>query len=119
MSSRNRTAGHNYERAIAECFQSLYEKEVLTSRNESRTKDANKIDLCNTDPLLIQCKLTKNLPPLEDLKTMKEYDEDGIPLIVWGRTKRAAKNMVKNGDYVIINIHDFLDLIERCREGEV
>jgi hypothetical protein len=92
---------------------------AVSSRSESRNKDNAGIDICNTDPLQIQCKLTKQLPDLSIFKRMSSYCEEAINLIVWGRTKRAAKNMVKDGDFVIMPLDDFIELINRTREGEI
>jgi hypothetical protein len=112
MANRNRTAGNKYELYIKDKFEYILGRDIKTSRNESRVKDAAGIDLCNTEPLQIQCKLQKQLPDLSIFKRMNEYNSKGINLIAWGRTKRANKNMVKEDDLVIIPLDDFIALCE-------
>lgn len=119
MSNRNRDAGHNYERQVLNKLQMLYTEKLVTARAESRNADAFGIDILGTGPIQVQCKLQKTLPDLTIFNKMKEYCQEAINVIVWGRTKRAEKNMIKNGDYVIMKLNDFVDLIDRCREGEV
>ena len=106
MSNRNRDAGNGYEREILNKIKFLF-PDILTSRNESRSLDAKKVDFCNTHPFNFQCKLQKQTPNVEILKQMPE----GKNVIVWGKTRRASVNMVKDGDYVIMKLDTFLDLI--------
>jgi len=104
---RNRTAGHRYELYIAKEFEYMLDKDVITSRLESRAKDNAGIDLCNTEPFQVQCKLTRQLPDLQVFKRMEAYNSKAINIIAWGRTKRANKNMVKEDDYIIMTLEDF------------
>ena len=113
MANRNRDSGNNYELYIAKVFKWILNRgNIVTSRSESRNKDAAGIDLCNTEPLQVQCKLQKQLPDLSIFDRMKSYDDKGINLIVWGKTRRASKNMVNTGDYVILPLPDFVALCE-------
>jgi len=59
MANRNRNAGHSWER---ECVKLLSEffPDVVTSRSESRRRDDQKVDLCYTDYLNVQCKTLKD-----------------------------------------------------------
>ena len=106
MSNRNRDAGNGYELKILNRIKFLF-PDILTSRNESRSMDAKKVDFCNTHPFNFQCKLQKQTPNVEILNQMPE----GKNVIVWGKTRRASVNMVKDGDYVIMKLDTFLDLI--------
>ncbi len=63
--SRNKNAGHGYERDCRDIFRNLGFVHVTTSRAESRNRDNQKIDLINKDeekngrlPYNIQCKCT-------------------------------------------------------------
>ena len=50
MANRNRNAGHKYELDILAKLKELF-PDIVTSRNESRSMDAKKVDFCNTKPL--------------------------------------------------------------------
>ncbi len=113
MPNRNRRAGNEYELFIAKEFEFILDRKIVTSRSESRAKDAAGIDLCNTEPFQIQCKLQKNLPDLEGIfESLNKYNPNSINIITWGRTKRANKNMVKEDDYIIMPLEDFRALCE-------
>ena len=105
-SSRNRTAGHRFELFIAELLRPIFPN-VLTSRNESRTKDAQKIDLCNTGDWQIQCKLTTNAPSVDILDQMPK----GKNVIIWGKVEKANVNFIHKETYVIMKLETFLPLI--------
>lgn len=65
--SRNKNAGHSYERTLRDIFRNLGFVHLVTSRSESKSRDANKIDLINSDehingrfPYNIQAKNSAN-----------------------------------------------------------
>jgi hypothetical protein len=118
MSLRNRNAGKAYELYIAKEFEYILDRKIVTSRAESRNRDNAGIDLCNTEPLQIQCKLTATLPKLDIFKRMNGYNDKSINMIVWGRTKRMKKYMVKDDDYVILPLEDFKALCEYLETKE-
>lgn len=107
MANRNRDAGHKFELDILSKLKDLFPG-ILTSRNESRTKDAQKIDFCNTDAYQFQAKLTKNFPGVDILDQMPE----GKNIIIWGKTEKAKTNFVKKGEYVIMKFETFKELIK-------
>ena len=106
MANRNRDAGNKYELWILDRIKGRFPN-VVTSRNESRIMDGKKVDCCNTDPFQFQCKLTQNTPNVDILDEMPE----GKNVIIWGKTKRKDVRMRKNGDYVIMKLDTFIDLI--------
>lgn len=75
MSNRNRTAGHNLEREIAEEFRQLGFTDCTTSRYSSREMDDQSVDLCGTEPFYIQTKRYKSAPSYHSvLKSMPQKD---------------------------------------------
>ena len=106
MPNRNRTAGNGYELEFIKKIKHIWENAV-SSRSESRSLDAAKVDVCNTPPFQFQCKLTQQTPNVNLLDEMPEGDN----VIVWGKTEKANKNFVKKGDYVIMKLETFIDLL--------
>ena len=104
--NRNRSAGNGYELKILNRIKFLF-PDILTSRNESRSMDAKKVDFCNTQPFNFQCKLTMNQPSVKILDQMPE----GKNVIIWGRVEKANRNFIKKDDYVIMKLDTFIDLI--------
>ena len=106
MSNRNRDAGNGYELVFLNKVKHIWPNAV-TSRSESRSLDAQKVDLCFTPPYKFQCKLQLNTPSVKLLDEMPGKDN----VIVWGKTVKANKNFVKKEDYVIMKLDTFIDLI--------
>lgn len=120
LGSRNRTAGHKWERDVAKLFRDMGFPHVVTSRSENRKRDADKIDLMNTDelengvfPWSIQCKTlntTATYPKL--LSEMKEL-KGAIKVVIHRQTKKSQKGkFVETGRYACLYLNDFLELVE-------
>jgi hypothetical protein len=107
---RNRTAGHSWER---ECCKLLRDKypEVVTSRSESRRRDDQKVDLCYTGTLNVQCKTNANrLDYVSILDEMPE-EEGQMNVIFEKKTVKTPKGrFVEEGRYVHMLMEDFLEL---------
>jgi hypothetical protein len=113
MANRNRSAGHSWER---ECVKLLSEffPDVVTSRSESRRRDDQKVDLCYTDYLNVQCKTLKDR--VDYISIIKEMPvEDGQLNVIFERkTKKSPKGkFVMQGKYVHMTLDDFINLIRK------
>lgn len=109
--SNNRNRGNNYEREIVNRFKQIGFDRACTSRAESRNMDAKKVDLCNIEPWRVQVKnLSKLVDYVKVLDSMPK-EEDGINVICHKKTRKRQKNFVVEGEYVIINLEDFFDLL--------
>lgn len=111
MANRNRTAGHNWE---LECQKLLlpFFPNTLTSRNESRTLDAQKVDLTHTDPFYFQCKTLATKADYH--KLLNEMPQtDNINVVLHRLTKKANTRFVKQGDYAILKLEDFIKLLKQ------
>lgn len=106
---RNRRAGHSYERQIAQELKLLGWEKAATSRAESRSRDAEGVDLVNTDPMNIQCKYTKNLNYAQVLSDMPE---DHNYNVIFHKKKRV-------GEYAILSKNDFLQIVEMLKNEGV
>jgi hypothetical protein len=104
--NRNRTAGHRFELIILQKLKSIFPK-ILTSRNESRAKDAQKIDFCNTGPYQLQAKLTMNFPGVNILDEMPE----GKNVLIWGKVEKVNTRFMQRGTYAIMDFELFKELI--------
>jgi len=124
-SSRNRTAGHKWERDCAKIFRLLGFPHVVTSRSENKKRDADKIDLMNTDefengifPYSIQCKtLTTTAPYGKLLKEMKDLGKGIMKVVLHQQTRKSTggKFMV-TGQYACLHMEDFIKLVKENRE---
>jgi hypothetical protein len=128
MATRNQTAGHNYERDVKNILNKIGFPHAVTSRSESRSRDNDKIDLCNRNeykngrlPFNIQCKsLTDH--ELESGKIEKvKYKEllaqiemlEGISNVVLHRhTVRKGTKFMVQGEYAFMHQKDFFQLVE-------
>lgn len=127
--SRNRVAGHNWERECAAMMREVGFSDCVTSRSCSRNRDNDKVDLINahegTDwddieskdtprlPLNVQCKVVKG--KVDYPKLISELDEcNGTKRtnIVFHKSveKDANGNFQPVGNYAILSLGKFLEL---------
>lgn len=103
MASRGKSArnkGNSFEREIMAFFKSLGFDKCKTSRNESKTRDDLKIDLCFTEPFNVQCKAHESIKPSVHEILFKEMpNENNYNLLFW---KRNGK-----GTIVAMSLDDF------------
>lgn len=122
----NRTAGHNFERECAQKMRTAGFMHTVCSRLESRSRDNEKVDLINKDervngrlPYNISCKnLTKQANFSALLKEMPKLD--GVTNVIFHKlTKKKAKGtFCQVGQYAILDMEDFLKMVQRIHEFE-
>ena len=120
-SSRNRVAGHNWERACAIKLREIGYEDVKTSRECSRLRDSQKVDLCNADedksgrlPFNFQCKtLNSSAPYHRLLKELEEYNgRKQINAVIHKMTKKSPSGRFDAiGEYAIMNLDDFYRIL--------
>jgi len=111
--SRNRSAGNGFERECVQILKEFYPK-CVTSRAESRNRDNQKVDLCYTGFLNVQCKnYSKILKYPEIIDEMPV--EEGQMNVIFDRQTRKNKSgrFMKEGEYVHMRLEDFLELIRK------
>lgn len=83
--------GNRFELAVARALRQFF-PEVGTARNNDRNLDAQKVDLVNTYPFLIQCKhVERGLDPFKTLDEMPEWDYQ-YKVLLW--KKNFKKTLV-------------------------
>jgi hypothetical protein len=120
MSSRNRSAGHGWELEMARFFRELGFPHVVTTRSESRSRDASKVDLMNkeerTNGQFVFNVQAKNM--VGHVKYAKLLDEmpkeDGIINVVAHKQtqKNESGRFMGRGKYIIMNMDDFKSIVE-------
>ena len=114
--SRNRTAGNNYE-----LFHVHKLKEVgyqaASSRLESRSLDAQKVDIVSDCPFYIQCKLTQNTP---NIKEIFDAMPDGkFKVIAHGKTIKKKTRIFKEADYIYMEADTFYKLLKLIKDNNL
>jgi|TARA_R110002096_G_scaffold232252_5_gene422110 hypothetical protein len=113
MANRNRRAGHSWER---ECVKILIEffPDVVTSRAESRNRDDQKVDLCYTGFLNVQCKTLKDRVNYVEVLSEMPDEEGQMNVIFDKKTRKTPKGrFVTEGIYVHLKLEDFVELIRK------
>lgn len=111
MASKGRSAkqkGHDYERKIRnELLEFKFFPDCETSRNESRKKDGEKVDLCYTDPFNIQCKAQEKMGLVHNI--LNSMPEDGNINVVFDKRnyKGEVVSMTKEDFYRILKALGF------------
>lgn len=122
---RNRSAGNGWERELAELFRSIGFVHVVTTRSESRTRDAQKIDLMNRNegvngrlPYNVQAKNTTN--HLKYGKILSELPNNSgvINVILHKQTEKNGTRFVCKDKFAIMKLDDFIALIKKVKEYE-
>ena len=128
-SSRNRAAGHSWERRCAIILRELGYEDVKTSRECSRLRDSQKVDLCNADedksgrlPYNIQCKTLNSSAPYHRL--LKELEEHNgrrqVNVVVHKMTKKTTGGRFDGiGEYAIMNLDDFYRILKLLRVNDL
>lgn len=115
---RNRRAGHGWERQLAELFREIGFPHVVTSRSESRSRDAQKVDLINKDELIngrfpfnVQAKTTTNHVKYAKLLDEMPIIEGVTNIVIHKQTQKTGTRFLPIGEFVIMKLSDFKQLI--------
>ena len=128
-SSRNREAGHIWERKIAKLLREIGYADVRTSRECSRKRDSQKVDLCNANedefgrlPYNIQCKTLCSAAPypmiLKELEQHNGRKQINVVFHEMTKKKEGGKNFISVGEYAILNLDDFINIIQKLKAYE-
>ena len=113
MATRGRSAkqkGNSYERKIKnEMLELDFFPECDTSRNESRKKDSEKVDLVYTDPFNMQMKAVEKLGPLHNV--LKDMPKDDNINVVFHK-------MNYKGEVVAMTKEDFYRILKMLGFGK-
>ena len=81
--------GNRFELAVARALRQFF-PDVGTARNNDRNLDAQKVDLVNTYPFLIQCKhVERGLDPHKVLADMPETDGQ-YKVLLWKKNRKGT-----------------------------
>ena len=103
MPNKNRNKGHSFERKIAQLFRNLGWN-CTTSRYSSKELDDQKIDLCGTDPFVVQAKAVERLGTLHSV--LAEMPEEK------GKYNVVFHKLNRKGTIVAMAQDDFIELLE-------
>jgi len=120
MASRNLTAGHNYERETIDNFKKVGYPYTVSSRSENRTRDGEKVDLCNHNelkngrlPFNVQCKTTSGNLAYEKVLGEIELIEGITNVVLNKKTKKSEKGrFICKERFAFLYERDFFQLIE-------
>jgi len=113
MSSRNRTAGHNFERDVVQDLKILGFPDAVTARAESRNTDNKGIDICNTPGYQFQCKNMKLIPNYHKIISEMPDGNTVVNVLIHRKTKKAKTRFITEGDYVVLTKKDFYNILEK------
>jgi hypothetical protein len=121
MGRNNKKAGNKYELDILKELQELGFDNLKSSRNESRTADAKGQDIVSTSESVNklwfapQCKTYSKSPNYPQLFTTYTTD---LPLVIFHKfTKKATKNFVEAGQYIILEKELFYQLLKQLHNN--
>lgn len=99
----SRTKGHSYERKIVQEFKDLGYDESCTSRAESRNRDNQKVDLCNTGNINVQCKAVEKGINYHKLLSQMPKEEGRINTVFHKRDRKEVVSLSKKDFYKLIS----------------
>lgn len=127
----NRSAGHSFELTVRDWFRILGFPHLVTSRSESRSRDAQKVDLINQDehvngrfPYNVQCKNMcshlKYKKVLGDIRAAPGVINVVIHKLTTNLLKAGTKGsvFVHSGTYAILDVKDFLAMVAKIKKLE-
>lgn len=92
-----RAKGNTYEREVAAKFRAAGFSRCVTSRSESKRLDDLGVDLCYTDPWIVQCKAVERLGPVHDI--INGMPPPGIPLVFHKRNRKGTVVSMRESDF--------------------
>lgn len=111
--SRNRTAGHNFERKVVNDLKLRGYDSAVSSRFESKKLDDSGVDICNTSPFDIQCKnMQGNIDYQKFLEEIDPPEGFNIRVLLHKKTKKVKSRFMPEGIFAIMYYEDFLRLAE-------
>lgn len=107
-----RKKGHAYELWVINKMKSigLWPKAV-SSRDESRSRDNAKVDICYTDPFNIQCKAVENLGSAHKILDSMPQDEPHYNVVFHKKNRK--------GTVVSMNLDDFLEILMMLKNEDL
>ncbi len=122
---RNTVVGHSYERELVTIFKEIGFVDVATSRACNRTRDAQKIDLVNTDesvqgrlPYNVQAKCMVGAIPYQKILGEIPVTPGLINVVLHKKTEKAktgSKFLVKE-KYAFMYQHDFFQMVKQLED---
>lgn len=123
---RNRQAGHGWELELAKFFRELGFLHVVTTRSESRARDARKIDLMNQQErvngqFVFNVQAKNMIGHVKYAKLLGEMptEEGIINIIAHKQTIKKGTRFIGAGKYVIMQQEDFKKIIEVFNRNHV
>lgn len=123
---RNRTAGSNWERELVKFFRELNFPHVVTTRSESRARDARKIDLMNEEErtngqFVFNVQAKNATGHLKYAKILSEMPtETGIiNLIAHKQTEKTNERFLPKGKFVIMHLDDFEKVVQLLNKHNI
>jgi hypothetical protein len=111
----NKSRGNTWERTIVKYLKELGYEGINTCRAESKLRDNQKVDICSLPGWNIQAKtLHTPVHPEKILSVMPE--EDAVNVIFFKKTKKMGKRFMPEGEYAILNLADFLEIMKSIDE---
>ena len=120
LGKRNKQRGNEYERRIAKELTEIG-FDVVTSRSESKSADANKVDVIdrsNKLPCQIQIKRTSSTPSYFKIRQESTVPNEDFALI-WNKQKNVNGRFMSDGECVIIDKELFYKLIKPYAENSI
>lgn len=122
---RNRQSGHAWEREIAKTLRSLGYPHAVTTRSESRSRDAQKIDIMNKDesrngrlPFNIQAKCSSTHVKYGRLLSELPIEEGVMNVVLHKQTEKKDSRFFAKRLYAIMFMEDFLELVKLKKEDD-
>jgi hypothetical protein len=111
----NRRRGHNWERTCIKYLSHIFPN-IKTSRYASKMQDDLKVDLCFTEDYNFQCKLANK--KIDYAAILESMPEDGKRNIILHKlTKKTNERFLPVGEYAIVPMKDFIELLEKVENG--
>lgn len=124
-SSRNREAGHKYERDIVSALKAVGFEHVATTRSCNRARDAQKIDVANSDeathgrlPYNIQAKNKAQGSSFNYVRTIEELPSlPGIINVIFRKltAKSTTGKFITKGTFAFLKQDDFITMMGDIR----
>lgn len=115
----NRKRGNNFELVIIKKLKEIGFNRAVSSRAESRQRDAAKVDICYVEPYNFQCKNVVGKLNYHEVLAEMPDEKNNHNIVVHKMTYRTpAGRFHPIGTYAILDFEDLLKIISKSRSLE-
>ena len=118
-SIKSRNKGSTYERLLAQSYRDLWFLDCVTARSESKRTDDKWIDLCYTEPFIVQAKCYKIFGIAQAIHTLKHMPDEDTHRICHVKISRKDRPADRKWSVVVLLEEDWFEIVTMLKANSI